>query len=103
VDVVSAFNLAHHLPEERDRELCRMARVALRPAGCLVIGDSARPEPGEEVSEHGAISSLLFYAWSHSRNFRPSEIRAWMEEAGFEEVNSHRNLRSLWRVVVVGQ
>jgi SAM-dependent methyltransferase len=103
LDVVSVFNLIHHLPEERDRELCRMARSALRPGGCLVIGDSARPEPGEEVSEHGAISSLLFYAWSHSRNFTPSEIRAWMEEAGFGEVETHRNERSPWRIVVVGR
>jgi SAM-dependent methyltransferase len=103
VDVVSVFNLIHHLPEERDRELCRMARAALRPGGCLVIGDSARPEPGEQVSEHGAISSLLFYAWSHSRNFRPSEIRAWMREAGFEEDETHRNERSPWRIVVVGR
>jgi SAM-dependent methyltransferase len=103
VDVVSAFNLIHHLPEERDRELCRMARAALRPGGCLVIGDSARPEPGEEVSEHGAISSLLFYAWSHSRNFTPSEIRGWMREAGFAEVETHRNERSPWRIVVVGR
>ena len=82
LDVVSVFNLAHHLPEERNRELCRMARAALQPGGCMVIGDSARPEPGEPVSEHGAISSLLFYAWSHSRNFTPSEIRGWMEAAG---------------------
>jgi SAM-dependent methyltransferase len=103
VDVVSVFNLIHHLPEERDRELCRMARAALRPGGCLVIGDSARPEPGEQVSEHGAISSLLFYAWSHSRNFRPSEIRAWMQEAGFGQVETHRNERSPWRIVVVGR
>ena len=103
VDVVSAFNLIHHLPEERDRELCRMARAALRTGGCLVIGDSARPEPGEEVSEHGAISSLLFYAWSHSRNFTPSEIRGWMREAGFAEVETHRNERSPWRIVVVGR
>jgi SAM-dependent methyltransferase len=102
VDVVSVFNLIHHLPEDRDRELCRMAREVLRPGGCLVIGDSARPEPGEQVSEHGAISSLLFYAWSHSRNFRPSEIRAWMREAGFDEVVTHRNERSPWRIVVVG-
>jgi SAM-dependent methyltransferase len=103
LDVVSTFNLVHHLPQERDRELCRMARAALRPGGCLVIGDSARPEPGEPVSEHGAISSLLFYAWSHSRNFKPSEIRGWVQEAGFEEVTVHRNLRSLWRVVVIGR
>jgi 2-polyprenyl-3-methyl-5-hydroxy-6-metoxy-1,4-benzoquinol methylase len=102
-DVISAFNLIHHLPQERDRELCRMARASLRPGGCLVIGDSARPEPGEQASQHGAISSILFYAWSHSRNFRPSEVRAWMREAGFEEVTVHRNPRSPWRVVVVGR
>ncbi len=103
LDVVSVFNLIHHLPEERDRALCRMAREALRPGGCLVIGDSARPEPGEQVSEHGAISSLLFYAWSHSRNFTPSEVRSWMREAGFAEVETHRNERSPWRTVVVGR
>ena len=103
LDVVSVFNLVHHLPEERDRELCRMAHEALRPGGVLVIGDSARPEPGEPVSEHGAISSLLFYAWSHSRNFAPSEIRGWLLDAGFADVELHRNERSPWRVVVVGR
>jgi SAM-dependent methyltransferase len=103
LDVVSVFNLVHHLPEERDRELCRMAHEALRPGGLMVIGDSARPEPGEPVSEHGAISSLLFYAWSHSRNFKPSEIRGWMDEAGFADVEMHRNERSPWRVVAVGR
>ena len=103
LDVVAVFNLVHHLPEERNRELCRMARAALRPGGCLVIGDSARPEPGEPVSQHGAISSLLFYAWSHSRNFSPSEIRDWMKQAGFGEVELHRNERSPWRVVALGR
>jgi SAM-dependent methyltransferase len=103
IDVVSVFNLVHHLPEERDRDLCRMAREALRPGGFLVIGDSARPEPGEAVSEHGAISSVLFYAWSHGRNFAPSEIRGWVQDAGLEEVRVHRNERSPWRVVVVGR
>jgi SAM-dependent methyltransferase len=103
LDVVSVFNLIHHLPEERDRELVRMARAALRPGGALVIGDSARPEPGGSMSAHGAVSSLLFYAWSHSRNFSPTEVRGWLEEAGFEEVEVHQNVRSLWRMVVVGR
>jgi SAM-dependent methyltransferase len=103
LDVVSIFNLIHHLPEQRDRELCRMARAALRPGGVLVIGDSARPEPGDDLSPHGAVSSLLFYAWSHGRNFSPSEVRGWMEEAGFEEVEVHANPRSPWRMVVTGR
>jgi SAM-dependent methyltransferase len=103
LDVVSFFNLIHHLPEERNRELIRMSREALRPGGVLVIGDSARPEPGDQLSPHGAVSSLLFYAWSHSRNFSPSEARGWLEQAGFEQVDVHRNIRSLWRMVVTGR
>jgi SAM-dependent methyltransferase len=83
LDVVSVFNLIHHLPEERDRELVRMARAALRPGG--------------------ALSSLLFYAWSHSRNFTRDEVAGWLEDAGFEAVEVHHNERSPWRMVVVGQ
>jgi SAM-dependent methyltransferase len=93
LDVVSTFNLIHHLPEERDRELVAMAREALKPGGCLVIGDS----------EKGAASDLLFYVWSHSRNFARAEIAGWLEEAGFEGVRAHGNERSPWRVVVVGR
>jgi SAM-dependent methyltransferase len=102
-DVVSAFNLVHHLPEERDRELCRMAREALRPGGCLVIGDSERPGVDEPLSRQGALSSLLFYAWSHGRNVHRSEIAGWLEGAGFAEVRVHRNERSPWRIVAVGK
>jgi SAM-dependent methyltransferase len=102
-DVVSFFNLIHHLPEERDRELCAMAAAALRPGGCLVIGDSARAELGEQASQRSAVSSLLFYAWSHGRTFKPSEISAWMEETGLGDVTFHRNRRSPWRVVVIGR
>ena len=100
-DVISVFNLVHHLPEERDRKLVRLARAALRPGGALVIGDSEKPVPGSP-SEHGALSSLLFYAWSGGRNFEGREIVAWLEDAGFERVELHRNRTSPWRIVVVG-
>jgi SAM-dependent methyltransferase len=100
-DVVSVFNLIHHLPEERNRELVRMARGALRPGGALVIGDSEKPVPGSP-SEHGALSSLLFYAWSGSRNFEGREVAAWLEEAEFAGVEVHRNETSPWRIVVIG-
>ena len=100
-DAVSVFNLIHHLPEDRDRELVGMAREALRPGGALLIGDSEKPVPGSP-SEQGALSSLLFYAWSGGRNFTGAEIVSWLEDAGFERVTLHRNEKSPWRIVVVG-
>jgi SAM-dependent methyltransferase len=101
VDVVSFFNLIHHLPEERDRELVHMARRALRPGGCLVIGDSEKPVPGSP-SENGALTSLLFYAWSGGQNFESSQIMGWLHDAGFADVRLHRNERSPWRIAVTG-
>ena len=103
MDVVSIFNLVHHLPVGRDRALCGMAGAALRPGGCIVIGDSERPEPGEPVSQRGALSTLLFYAWSHGRNFSRAEIAGWLADAGFVDVTVHRNERSPWRIVVIGR
>jgi ubiquinone/menaquinone biosynthesis C-methylase UbiE len=103
VDVVSVFNLIHHLPEERNRRLVTMAREALRPGGHLVVGDTERPAPDDPVTQHGALSSLLFYAWSHSRNFARAEVVVWLEDAGFVDVTVERNERSPWRIVVVGR
>ena len=103
LDVVSVFNLVHHLPEERCRALCEMARAALRPGGCLVIGDSERPDPRAPVPQAGAVSSVLFYAWSHGHNFSGREISGWLEEAGLADVETHRNERSPWRIVVIGR
>jgi len=103
LDVVSVFNLVHHLPEDRDRELVRMARAALRRGGWLVLGDSERPLPEGDVPRVGALSSLLFYAWSHGHNFSADEIAGWLGQAGFEDVRVHRNDRSPWRIIVLGR
>ena len=102
LDAVSVFNLIHHLPEERDRDLVRMALAALKPGGWLLVGDTEKPAP-EAASGHGALSSLLFYAWSGSRNFEVAEVVGWLEDAGFAEVRTERNPRSPWRIVVLGR
>jgi SAM-dependent methyltransferase len=103
LDVVSVFNLLHHLPAERNELLCWKAYRALRPGGWFVIGDSAAPEPDQTMSEHGAISSILFYAWSHGRNFRPSEMRGWLVDAGFVNIESQFNPAAPWRIVVTAR
>jgi SAM-dependent methyltransferase len=103
VDVVSVFNLVHHLPDERVTELFAMARAALAPEGCLVIGDTARPEPGEDASANGAMSSLLFHAWSGGRNLSVRELRARLGEAGFDRVEAHHSVPAPWRVLLVAR
>lgn len=101
VDVVSAFNLMHHLSPERVIELMRRARAALRPGGRLVIGETERPEPGSDVSQVGALTGLAFYVESHARTYALAEYRAWLSEAGFDRAEVHRNDASRWRVVIV--
>ena len=102
-DVVSVFNLVHHLPEERARELCAMAHEALGPGGCLAVGDSEQPDPEDPVHQGGAISSVLFYAWSHGRNFSSAEIAGWLEATGFCELEVHRSEQAPWRFMVTGR
>jgi SAM-dependent methyltransferase len=108
LDVVSVLNLVHHLPDERNLELCRRARAALGPGGCLVVGESERPAsreggPGAALSQTGALSGLLFYAWSGGRTYTGDELRGFLLETGFHDVELHRNERSPWRVVIVGR
>ena len=42
-------------------------------------------------------------AQSHSRNFSPSEVRGWLADAGFTDVDVHRNVRSPFRMVVTAR
>jgi SAM-dependent methyltransferase len=103
LDVVSAFNLLHHLPPERVLELFRRARAALGAGGALVVGDTDRPEPGRPVSQVGALTGLAFYAESRSRTYSLAEIEGWLREAGLARMEAHRNERSPWRVAVVAR
>jgi SAM-dependent methyltransferase len=99
LDVVSMFNLVHHLSPDDNARLLARARAALKPGGCLVIGETERPEPGAPVHQMGALSGLLFYAISRARTYTVAEITGWLDG----EVEVHRNPRSPWRVVIVAR
>jgi SAM-dependent methyltransferase len=103
LDVISSFNLVHHLPPEDSRALFGRARAALRSGGCLVVGETERPVPGEPVHQMGAFSGLLFYAMSGARTYTRAQLVGWLEEAGFGAVSVHRNERSPWRIVLVAR
>ena len=80
-----------------------MARAALKPDGYIALGDTERPDPAAPVAQGGAISGVLFYAWSHGRNFTADEISGWLHEAGFADVEVSRSERSPWRIVLTGR
>lgn len=101
LDVVSAFNLVHHLSPADNTALFARARAALRPGGCLVIGETERPQPGDPVHQMGALSGLLFYAMSRACTYTRTEMTGWMHDAGFPRVEVQRSEHSPWRVLLV--
>jgi 2-polyprenyl-3-methyl-5-hydroxy-6-metoxy-1,4-benzoquinol methylase/DNA-binding MarR family transcriptional regulator len=103
-DVVSMFNLLHHLPPMTVQALLVRAHAALRaPGGCLVIGETERTEHGEPPSLNGAMSGLVYFASSGTRNYTKRELTSWLGDAGFQEVNVHRSDTSPWRLLYVAR
>ena len=103
LDVISAFNLLHHLPPGAVRELLCRARGALRPGGWLVIGETEAPAPGEPATVNGAVSAVVYYASSGTRNYTRAELVGFLDETGFAEVRAHRNQRSPWRLLCLAR
>ncbi|HVE67988.1 MAG TPA: methyltransferase [Solirubrobacteraceae bacterium] len=101
LDVVSVFNLVHHLSPEENAALFARARAALGPGGCLVVGETERPQPGDDVPRQGALSGLLFYAMSRARTYTRTEMTGWLHDAGFPRIDLHRSEARPWRVVLV--
>ena len=103
LDVVSMFNLLHHLSQPRAAGLLERAHGALRPGGCLVIGETERTAPGEPPSLIGAASALVYFASSGTRNYTRHELTDWLSQAGFEGIEMHRSERSPWRLLYLAR
>ena len=102
-DVISVFNLLHHLRPEAVTGLLARARGALRGDGYLVIGETEPGRPGEQPQEIGALSALVYFASSGTRNYTREEIAGWLEEAGFQRLEVHRSEVMPWRLLYVAQ
>jgi len=87
IDVISAFNLLHHLDPQDVRGLLERVRV----------------EPGTEPSRAGAMSAVVYFASSGTRNYSSHELRGWLADAGFARVEVHRAGRSPWRLVYLAR
>jgi ubiquinone/menaquinone biosynthesis C-methylase UbiE len=96
LDLVTCRRAPHHFSDIR-RALGEMRRV-LRPEGRLVIDDRSVPEDDFVDSCMNALDRL--HDESHVRQYRPSEWRRMLAEAGFvvhevEPYTQHRPLTSL--------
>jgi len=103
LDVISMFNLLHHLGSHQVIELLGRARAALRSGGCLVIGETERTEPGQAPSPAGPMSALVYFVSSGTRNYTARELSDWLGEAGFAAPEVHRGERSPWRLLYLAQ
>jgi SAM-dependent methyltransferase len=103
LDVVSIFNLLHHLAPDEVPGLLGRAHGAIRPGGCLVIGETERTEPGQDPSPVGAMSALVYFVSSGTRNYTGRELASWLEEAGFAAPEVHRAERSPWRLLYLAR
>ncbi len=103
LDVISMFNLLHHLPPPAVQALLGRAHSSLGAGGCLVVGETERSEPGEHVNRNGAMSGLVYYPSSGTRNYTRCELAAWLEQAGFRTVEVHRSEASSWRLLLLAR
>jgi SAM-dependent methyltransferase len=101
-DVATAHSIVHHFAPERNVELLRRARAALRPGGRMAVLELERPPEGRRGTQIGTLTGLLFYVTSGARTYTAAEIASWFEEAGFSGVRRRRHPRLAGSVLVVG-
>jgi SAM-dependent methyltransferase len=102
-DVLSMFNLLHHLRPEAVAELLARAHAALRPGGHLVIGETEPGTPGQTPEVIGAASALVYFVSSGTRNYTRLEIAGWLERAGFEAIEVRRSQAAPWRLIYLAR
>jgi SAM-dependent methyltransferase len=103
LDVISAFNLLHHLTPADVQGLLGRAHAALAAGGWLVIGETEYTEPGAAPSRAGAMSGVVYFASSGTRNYSARELAEWIAGAGFTDVRVRRAERSPWRLLYLAR
>jgi SAM-dependent methyltransferase len=90
-DLISCFNLVHHLTEPDVVALFRRVRSALRPGGVFAVLDVFPELAGRSTSTD--MLTMFVYVSSGARLHSPAVLARWLASAGFNESVSQR----LWR------
>jgi hypothetical protein len=69
----------------------------------LVIGETERAEQDEPASLNGAMSGLIYFASSGTRNYTRRELRGWLKQAGFQSTDVRRSEDSPWRLLYMAR
>lgn len=102
-DVAMANSILHHFEGDRNVELLRVARAALRPGGTMAVIEQERPPEGRRGSQIGALTGVLFFITSKSRTWSAEELTGFFKRAGFERVKARRTPSVPGVVVVTGR
>lgn len=83
-DVIFLFNVMHNLAPEECAEAAKKAFRALRPGGTFVVLDSQHSGGDGNLSAVAGFNELFFFLISGSQAWPESQVRQWLEDAGFE-------------------
>lgn len=92
-DVVTCFNLVHHLTADQVTDLFARARAALRPGGLLAVLDGFADGRRRRQPAQADVLSLFVYLSSGSRVRTQAELGEWLRGAGFGPPRRTRVLR----------
>ncbi len=85
-DRIFLSNVIHEEDEDSNRRLMKKIHAALNPGGQVMIKDHILDETRTRPAA-GALFSLQMLLTTDGRDYAFSEVREWLEEAGFREVS----------------
>ncbi|MBI5197781.1 MAG: methyltransferase domain-containing protein [Nitrospirae bacterium] len=84
-DRVFLSNVIHGEDEARNRRLMKKVHQALRPGGRVLIKDHVMDESMTSPAA-GAVFSVQMLLTNAGRDYAFSEVKGWLEEAGFTQI-----------------
>lgn len=84
-DMIFASNIIHSGSFEENANLMKDLFKATNPGGQIIIKDHIMNEDGTKP-EHGALFSLHMLIQTHGRDYKFSEVKGWLKDAGYSSI-----------------